>query len=117
MLAGGGGELFAGGAGDGLCQIEQGMIFALAEVLGLEKFGEADDLSRRVRRRRRRVLGLSLDSVPALGRKTFAPGLRGICQGARGSSSADQYSIWEAGFGLRLSGFGRTGRWSFVVGR
>ncbi len=48
------------------------------------------------RLRRRRARGLSLDSVRALGRKTFAPGLRGICQGARDRSSVDQYSIREA---------------------
>jgi len=44
VLAGGGGEFFAGGAGDRFGQIEEGVVFALAEVLRLEKLGEADDL-------------------------------------------------------------------------
>src|SRR5438552_2970971 len=37
-------ELFAGRAGNGFSQIEQQMIFALAEILRLKKLGQADDL-------------------------------------------------------------------------
>ena len=44
VLPGGGGEFLSGRAGDGLGQVEQGVVFALAEVLGLEKLGQADDL-------------------------------------------------------------------------
>ena len=44
MLARGGGKFFAGGAGNWFSQIEQRMIFALAEILGLKEFGQADDL-------------------------------------------------------------------------
>ena len=45
MLAGGGGKLFGGGAGDGFGEIEERVVFALAEILRVEKFGKADDLS------------------------------------------------------------------------
>ena len=44
MLAGGRGELLAGGTGNRFSQVEQGVILALAEVLRLEEFGQADDL-------------------------------------------------------------------------
>ena len=33
-----------GGAGDGFGEGEEGVVFALAEVLGAEEFGEADDV-------------------------------------------------------------------------
>src|SRR5437868_2867459 len=42
MLAGGGGEFFASGAGDGFSEIEEGVVFALAEVLSLKEFWKAD---------------------------------------------------------------------------
>ena len=38
------GEDVGGGAGDGLGEAEEGVVFALAEVLGAEELGEADDL-------------------------------------------------------------------------
>src|SRR5580704_11737964 len=72
---------------------------------------------RRVRRRRSLALELSLDSVRAVGRRTFGPGLRGICQGARVRSSGEQYSIERAGFGLRQDRSLVTGRWSLVVSK
>src|SRR5262249_9905233 len=40
----GGGQLFAAWAGDGLGQIEQRMVFTLAEVLRLEKLRQANDI-------------------------------------------------------------------------
>ena len=39
-----GGEAFGGGAGDGFGEGEEGVVFALAEVLGGEEFGEADEV-------------------------------------------------------------------------
>jgi hypothetical protein len=44
ILEGGGGELLRGRAGDGLREIEQRRVFALAEILRLEEFGQADDI-------------------------------------------------------------------------
>ena len=44
VFTSGGGELFRGGAGNRLGQIEQGSIFTLAEVLCLKKFRQADYL-------------------------------------------------------------------------
>jgi hypothetical protein len=44
VLAGGGGQLLAGRAGDWFRQVEQGVVFALAEILRLEQFGQADHL-------------------------------------------------------------------------
>ena len=38
------GEGVGGGAGDGLGEAEEGVVFALAEVLGAEELGEADEL-------------------------------------------------------------------------
>ena len=38
------GEDVGGGAGDGLGEAEEGVVFALAEVLGAEELGEADEL-------------------------------------------------------------------------
>ncbi len=37
-----GGERMGGGAGDGLGEVEEGVVFALAEVLGAKKLGQAD---------------------------------------------------------------------------
>ena len=37
------GEGVGGGAGDGLGEAEEGVVFALAEVLGAEELGEADE--------------------------------------------------------------------------
>ena len=45
ILLGGGGELFRARAGNRLRQIEQSGVFALAEILRLEEFGQADDVS------------------------------------------------------------------------
>jgi hypothetical protein len=36
-------QFFGGRTGDGLGKIEQRVIFTLAEILGLKKFGQADD--------------------------------------------------------------------------
>jgi hypothetical protein len=44
VLASGGCEFVGRGAGNLFSQVEQGMVFALAEVLCLEQFGNADDL-------------------------------------------------------------------------
>ena len=44
FLQGGGGELLRAGAGDRLREIEQSGVFALAEILRLEEFGQADDI-------------------------------------------------------------------------
>ena len=44
ILAGSGGELFRACSGDGLRKIEQSGVFALAEILRLEEFGQADDV-------------------------------------------------------------------------
>ena len=44
MLAGRGGELFAGVAGNGFSKVEEGVVFALAEILSLKQFGQTDDL-------------------------------------------------------------------------
>ena len=44
ILPGSGGKLLRARAGDGLREIEQRRVFALAEILGLEKFGQADDV-------------------------------------------------------------------------
>ena len=49
-LAEGGG----GGAGDGLGDGEEGVVFALAEVLGAEELGQADELGAGLRRLRAR---------------------------------------------------------------
>ena len=38
------GQRLGRGAGDGLGGVEEGVLFALAEVLGAEEFGEADDV-------------------------------------------------------------------------
>ena len=38
------GEDVGGGAGDGLGEAEEGVVFALAEVLGAEELGEADEV-------------------------------------------------------------------------
>jgi hypothetical protein len=43
-LAADAGEGVGGGAGDGLGEREEGVVFALAEVLGAEELGEADDV-------------------------------------------------------------------------
>ena len=37
------GEDVGGGAGDGFGEVEEGVVFALAEVLGAEELGEADE--------------------------------------------------------------------------
>ena len=39
-----GGEARGGWAGDGLGEGEEGVVFALAEVLGAEELGQADEL-------------------------------------------------------------------------
>jgi len=44
VLAGDGGECACGGAGDGFGEGEEGVVFALAEVLGAEELGEADEV-------------------------------------------------------------------------
>src|SRR5208282_4440594 len=44
VLTSGGRKFFGTRAGDRFGQIEEGMIFALAEILSLKKFGQADDL-------------------------------------------------------------------------
>ena len=43
-LAADAGEGVGGGAGDGLGEAEEGVVLALAEVLGAEELGEADEL-------------------------------------------------------------------------
>ena len=43
-LAGELGELLGGGAGNGLGEIEEAQVLALAEVLGAEKLGQTDDV-------------------------------------------------------------------------
>jgi hypothetical protein len=44
VLAGSGSERIAAWAGNRLCQVEQRMVFPLAEVLGLKQFGQAYNL-------------------------------------------------------------------------
>ncbi len=44
VFAGYGGEGLGGRAGDGFGEVEEGVIFALAEVLGAEELGEADEV-------------------------------------------------------------------------
>ena len=47
-LAADGGEGVGGGAGDGFGEREEGVVFALAEVLGAEELGEADEVGAEV---------------------------------------------------------------------
>ena len=44
LFAGNGSQTLSAGAGDGLGEIEEGDVFALAEILCAEKLGQADDL-------------------------------------------------------------------------
>ena len=44
VFAGGAGEDVGGGAGDGFGEAEEGVVLALAEVLGAEELGEADEV-------------------------------------------------------------------------
>ncbi len=44
LFAGDGAEALGAGTGDGLGEIEERGVFALAEVLGAEELGQADDL-------------------------------------------------------------------------
>ena len=58
MPAGGIGQGLAGGTRDGFGQIEQGGVFPLAEVLGLEQLGQAHHLGAQRRGRADAVQGL-----------------------------------------------------------
>ncbi len=64
-LAGELGESRCRGAGNGLGEVEEANVFALAEVLGAEKLGQADDVGAALRcfanvRDRRREVGLGI---------------------------------------------------------
>ena len=92
----GGGKLFGARARNRLGQIEQSVIFALAEILRLKEFGQADDL-------RASSGGISdtaqtpfPDFPPAPVRRTSAPGRREIFRAAR-VDLRDQYSRKKAG--------------------
>ena len=68
-LAGDGGECGGGGAGDGLGDAEEGVIFALAEVLGAEELGQADDVGT--------CIGGFAAAVDGLGEILFGVGVAG----------------------------------------
>ena len=44
VFADDGGEALRAGAGDGLGEVEEGVVLTLAEVLGAEELGQADEL-------------------------------------------------------------------------
>ena len=75
MLAGRSGDLLGRRSGNRFGQIEQCVIFPLAEILGLKKFGQADNLR------------------TMTSRMTFAPAPRDISRAARVPSLREQYSI------------------------
>jgi len=58
ILPGGGRELLCARARNGLSEIEQSCVFALAEILRLEEFGQTDDVGTLTCRFRYAIEGL-----------------------------------------------------------